>query len=342
MKKLLSIKMPFIYSYKEYALPLAIMSQSESCFPWILSNFLQLYIRMKYPTDVHWLDFYLVNRFFYHPNNPFLEIEKVRYSTVTNADRQNEFIINSIKCNKYVYLACDEYYLKHRSSYMKIHSWSQLLIYGYDMEKETYNILDYTNGKLSTITCSFSEIIIHTNSYVNIWLLEFNDANYDLDLNLVIQLLEDYIESYESFKRINFLPKPNYSSVFGQRIYDYLVEYYQSHYESDQNYYNILPLQILLEHKKCLHNLMNYIEDKNIHTFSSNLHKELTEVLNKATIIRNLYIKYLVDKKNRHLREVIANIQELRKLEYDVLLKFLRELKKIDLEIKSLLGQSVT
>ncbi|WP_248925696.1 hypothetical protein [Paenibacillus hamazuiensis] len=337
--KKLPIKQPFIDGYKHHAMPLSIISLFEESEPWILSNYIQLYTR-KYLQDVHWLDFYLLDTVMNRPNNPFVTVQRTDRTVIGPFADPIEVIIRCIEQDKYVPIEGDQYYLPHCNSYMQHHRVSGFLAYGFDREQEIIHIMDYsytTNNRFESLTLSFAEMRQSFLSEVpggraqRIWMLKpVSKPKYVFNLNVVQRLLEDYVTGTNHAElTIQFQDHPLIHTadvVYGIRVYDHLEHYLHLLLE-EQAGNNVLPFQVLWEHKKCIGKLLRYLREKEYAAASDHMIEGYSAIEDGAFIIRSTFFKYTKTGDKACLQRILERMRHMAAAETAILSEVLVQIK---------------
>jgi len=336
VKKVLPIGQPLIMSYKNYCIPFAIMANVPESRSWILNRFLQLYTRSEIKDDYHWLQFYLIHDCLtddYTPN-PWLEIHMTDPAWFTK-DSATTFIRTRIDEGRYVEVNCDQYYLSHTHAYAQRHRYSNLLIHGFDDKEQVYHVLDFTfttTRQFQSMTIPYSSLILHiddvpTRPLKVIKLRE--DAHTELHISLIHQLLSDYLHSHNTSTRLAMLPHTYEQAVFGLEVYTKFEEYIQA-LIAHQSYINILPFQILFDHKKCVYELVQLLHQANHFTNPSagnQLVKDAESLMRTALAFRNTKLKFLRKQDKSIFGDMLNMIPEMKerdKLLCDAILSALR------------------
>lgn len=155
MKKKLPIILPLITSHHFYALPLAIIGTAKTSANWMYSEFLQLFtFRGKEDeyTCIHFYN-YKNDMFTYDPLDD-IRIQPKLLIWGDNIINTYKYFLNS---DQYIYDFIDKYYIKSlKISWHHIHD---LLIYGYDDNKQIFNQNYFNLNYRLNITKLFYELM---------------------------------------------------------------------------------------------------------------------------------------------------------------------------------------
>lgn len=338
MKKVLPVGQPVVWTYKNYAIPLSIMANAPESRIWALNRFLQLYTRRDISEDYHWLQFYLIHDSMTdnYSHNPWLSIQTFDSAWIAGHQSVHSFIQARINQNQYVELNGDQYYLPHTYAYAKQHRFSNLLIHGYDDEEQAYHILDFTyttTRQFQSLRIPYSDLILHIEGKPTkpLKIIQLNtDMHAEFNLELVRQLLDDYLHARSTPSRFMMLPQPFEHATFGTGVYAKLEEYIQA-LIAHTSYANVLPFHILYEHKKCVKELVEYLNQENMFRNASTadtILQEAASLWNKSQVFRNYKLKFLrnPDKALFHkMLDMLPDMKERDQLLCEAILSELRQ-----------------
>jgi len=341
-KKVLPLAAPRIYAYSSHATALSILSTDEDYLPWFHSNYIQLCGLKDYSVtyDVP-LDFYMGPRkdFNYYVNNNWL--------TFLSTDRQLiestcgdiiKYVVACIDQNHYVALHLDEFYVKERWAYQISKFDHENLIFGYDLERQIFNIIGYKGGnhKFEASEISFEQF---RKAYDqcddrgdNIWrsqifLIQKTEKNsgpfkgtYVFDLELVIQTIEEYLESKDTARNFSMFQNNLTHFVFGLEVYPF-IKSNLTHY-----WHDFRPLHVLFEHKSCMVDRIQYLKDNGYLAEEDYqyLHEAYSKMVRTCVLMRNTQIKYIAIRdqvKDSHLQlhKIVTELDRLAVFEKEVL-----------------------
>jgi hypothetical protein len=334
-KKILSIHKPLLSAYKHHALPLAILQNDNKNDAWIYSNFIQLYAK-PYKYDVHWLDFYLFDSILFKNYAPWLTVQNMTADLISQISTISHFVKNCIDNGNYVYINYESFFLPNNLNYQAYHAPNNLLIVGYDSLDMSLYILDYaytTSRKLELLKMPMDKIeaaFLHNRK--NRWarVLTYNkDYEAPFKIEKVIALLQDYIHAKDSSCTYKVFPSPPYEQlVYGVEVYNEL-EQFCTDLMNGKAEFNLLPFCILVEHKKVLNGLIQYLIE---HSFikdqqkSKYLQMEALDIENTASTIRNTVMKAFVTTNTRAYAGIIKNVVDLHHKEVACMTRLLNEL----------------
>ena len=333
MKKCLNIKIPPLTGYLEEAHPLSIVECYDAAKEWLYSN----YITLVYGNPLNNGDQPL--KFFKLTIDGIGWCYKLPCLYYFDVDKQSlrhfgvniiEYIVNEIDQNKYVLLNVDEYYTSFSVFYKSEHYLHALFIYGYDTDENIFHIMAYDKKTMhyeNTIV-SFSEMRAalqwkHSlGLYDNlITSLSYNPLfQYNFNVDLVLESLESYLSSENSLDKPNLIFHNKNKSCFGLAIYDHMKEYCKV---SE----NIIPFQILLEHKAFMLRRVRYMMNNQYIEEDASLLKDIEELVEKAKIIKTLKMKHIISKSDKIIEKIVSHLEDLKTKERDSFIKLIERLE---------------
>ncbi len=293
---------------------LGILLYYEECLPWFYSNYIQLVWRSDFTSHLT-----------FFPNwfsmNPWLDVQVFKKDTMKiNNINIHHLITNCINSKIYFYSSFDEFYVPHKHAYGKKHFQHDFMIYGYDSIQKEYMLLGYTDKHtFETTRISFAQIeeAFFSNAFgtENVHLIGKKDNyKYDFDLQLVYEMLEDYINSRNSSERCRMYGEILTNRVFGFDVYKCMREYFNL-LLNDTADFDIRPLHILYEHKKCMILRLKYMYENNFIEDCSHLYDNYRHIENEVLAMRNLQIKYAISKDKRFLNKIVDMLSKMEQKE---------------------------
>lgn len=239
-------------SYLHHANPLAIAETFPDAPHYLSNYFLQIYLSVE--EDGH-VDFYCHDGKL--PRYPFVCNAWVPARTLRAMGNIHSVVQAVLSSGCYFEALLDEYYIKSRFTYGKIHLPHQNLIYGFDPVLQEYLAIGFTSsGAYSSYTLSLAELDTALSddlgasilSLVTEW--EFlNDKAFSPAV--VKQYLQDFVSSTNRF--VAYAPP---GSVYGRDVYGRVL---QSFANSDGQVRDIRPWCVFHEHKQKLAGLYRYL-----------------------------------------------------------------------------------
>ncbi|WP_128893903.1 hypothetical protein [Longirhabdus pacifica] len=334
---------PIIKGYLFYAFPLSIIGYNEQTSPWILSNFIQTNLEMDYanspiPYTLFSFDF---------KQSPWLKMEKITRKTLHHVQKD---MLSTLKYfideQKYIYLYLDEYYIPRRRTYHQSHFLHENLIFGYDDDAQTFDVLGYDEKMIfKPIQISYEALMQSYNSvedimhasmdqntysdsfdvFSTITLFERNPhASYAFNYKLVRESLTEYLNGSNSFERFASIKQPPSHCVYGMDCYSYIEKYFRS-FLAGEVPYDIRFLHILYEHKLLMTKRIQYIHDHKWNGAHGNLLVQCQEIEDLALAMRNLFVRYSLHNHSKYVTSILDKLQQTAEMEKDFLEQCLTE-----------------
>jgi hypothetical protein len=243
-----------------------------------------------------------------------------------------QFVIDCINKGYYIFTYINEFYVPDRLHYGVTDFIRENLIYGYDSKSfhiagfNDEQVFSYSTLPFSELEISFAFMGEENECIEDLVLTRFTEVNsYKLDVNLIIESIEDYLNSFNSSSRHRMYKKPVDLS-FGIEVYDYLRKYIRM----QKNHLDLCMgnIQIMWEHKKCMIQRLKFLEAKLLFTFDSSIMSQYEEIAHVLLIIRNLMLKYSINRKTEIINKIDASLEHIKNSEREVLNRILNELKK--------------
>ncbi|WP_240419144.1 hypothetical protein [Paenibacillus periandrae] len=230
----------------------------------------------------------------------------------------------------------DQFYIPASSAFNKYHRIHELFIYGFDDEIEEFLISDnFQNGKYTRGKCSFSDL---NNSYIDfkkatdlgqelVYLLSFNSSSiFNQNINVLKELLSDYLYSINSSQKNNLLNQPLKKEwVYGLRCYDHLISYLNN-VKSMGDRLDIRPFYVLKNHKSRMIERLLYLSEIQILKDPDIYVSNYANIEKISTIILNLSLKYSITKDKNILNRIAEHLEQLSGKEADILPRLIRSI----------------
>lgn len=345
--KQLPFKTPQIIGYQSYAFPLGIVANYDNCLPWFYSYYIQLRCVSNFieRRDL-WFDFLDGNVFGGIPCLDYDFYTKEDFSY--NYDNLVDQIIESIGKDSYIYTSVDLFYIPKTIPYQQTHYSHDILVLGYNLHDSSLTIGHFNNKGLFDIynipMIDFYSAFISSgfpicNEQNLVILLKMKDKNhiYNLDVNHIKKMLTDYISSKEpsSMAGMDFAFKNKFHSdqalrcmseyydsnitkmkrdrIYGITVYDYLLQYIECLPGYSEIDFDIRPIHILWEHKKCMVMRIHFMHQCGYLDNKADLLLEtFSQIEQKAIALRNTGIKYYFTKNNQLLGCMKLSLEEMR------------------------------
>ena len=339
MKKILSITMPPVIGYLHHAYPLSILANEEAYLPWFHSNYIQLYCPPNFqnPSRNRTMKF----NFYRRPDqrvsfSPYLKVQILDRDLIFKSPTDIlPFVVACIDKGYYIQPTVDEYFLPDSAAYQKRHLVHETLIYGYD--KQTFVGIGYNkNGDYASCHIMFSELeqaIVHadlTGHYDPDGLRLFkydSHVRYDFDIHLVREHLEDFLFSKNTSHRFRLLANPT-DGAYGLATYECLKHYINSFLVPPFSF-DIRPMHILWEHKKCMAYRLNYMEAQGYLKSEDGFFIQYDEVTRKIGVLRMMLLKFRKTRSPALIHRVCLHLDAIAEVEKRLLQNLLDNLESV-------------
>lgn len=323
------------------------VKDNHKVMQWIISNFMDICIDIKlgmadWGYARAYEEFFRQNIWY---SCPFIEEINLKVDFITSVGINNfsELVYSAIKEDYYVYADLNTYYIPN---YCSKRNWQHnILLYGYDLSKEVFQVADYfRNRKYTLEECSIKDINLAWDNMCNldgngserfrtINIFRYKDCpNYNLNLLNLKNSLKDYINSE------NLLAKYGYA-YFAYEYRDsgelyYGISYYDALLKIVENgqWFSPKLLHFLVVHKSIMKLRIEVLVKLKI-LGDSMLETKAENLLKQTIILRNLLLK-ISQKKNsefiNNLEDQIAlkiRIKELKELDYNFTNMLLEQLE---------------
>lgn len=341
METILTKELPFgepsVRCFLFEAYPLSILSVKEDYKQWFYSNYIQLccYENFIERNEV-FLQFHGPDQGF---NSPYLKKQYLSWETFPK-DKVDivDFVIANITSDYYFYCYVDEYDIPHRKPYHTYHLMHDLFIYGFDNENNVFMILGYDENKQfkknKVSYDDFRTAFLHNDADKKkqywtdrIYMFKFDDtANYNFDVQCIIDLTEDYLQSRNTGERDRRFHNPYDMTIFGIKTYDCLITYYKMLLEHRLSFDVRIPY-LLWEHKKCMRERLDFMIHEKDYDNLNGCFEEYIKLEEIAKTILNLMMKYNQRENPSYINKIIGYLQQLKKGEVTTLEDVLVKLK---------------
>ncbi len=334
-KRQLPIAEPPIQGFLHHAYTLAIGAHYAEFYPWFYSNYIQLRCYKDIANNMHhdYLNFYnydLAKDLF-----PWLTIEKISREVYAKGFGDlSSFICDCMDSDYYLYLFADKYYLPGRDEYQTRHFIHDHFFYGYDKDERQFDFIGFDNrGLFRRSPIAFDDL---DNAYnmanpshswqTYLFMLKYN-PNYRsaLDLQLVIDLLDDYLLSRNTSERFRMYKQP-IDAVFGLEVYTKLEEYFEM-LGAGEIRSDVRGVHLVHEHKKCMLDRLRYMESEGFLHASDELSSAYSQIAAQAHSMKLSLMKFARMKDKEWVKSVLTLIQQMKASEKLVLEQVLDKLQ---------------
>lgn len=344
---MLPFEMPQAYGFLGHAYVLGILQPFEYAQPWIHTSYIQLFIAKHYLNDFgeYRLDFY-PDLMIAYGNMPWLiyrQFDKVLLKRL-GVDI-HRYLITQLELEFYVVTYVDEYYIHNSICYQQNHFGHDIFIYGYDLDRRIYNVAIFDKNR------QFSMQEVTFDQFEQAYLSELPNsqslissckrlapedyerakygagmARFEFDLELMIGVLQDYLDGRNSTERLKLQQHPM-EGYFGIEIYSKLQEFVTRVIEGANNF-DVRPLHILWEHKKMMISRIKYLQQQGYLHEETSLLAEYERLEKKAYTQRNLMLKSVMSGNRSILQPLISSLEDMKNKEIALITQLIEELSQ--------------
>ena len=330
MRKVLPISEPDVKAYAKHAHIFAILGAQSSLYRLWIYNY---YVQLSVPEGSHQftLDYLIPSIFTFAPN---LFVSRIERNIAVDV---KQGILNFIKYQIergyyiYTYLAVNRI---AAYQYEQFHAHDPL-IFGYDDEKEEIYFADtYQNGHYAVGVATYDEIVAAAGTEnewpewgltpwtLDVVCMKYKDLGVCFEFNkeMYIQLLEDYLLKRNSYEIhwgvVGWRKGAKVKRIYGIGIYSYIREHI-SWAKREKKVIDTRGFFVILEHKKILEKTLVYLLGDEWKKRFQEEGQLLDTVIEKATIMLNLCIKYNYTLNSKKLDSINLYSQEIETKEKD-------------------------
>lgn len=330
--KILPFGYPPITTYTHHAHLLSILTNYKSAYPWIYSNYIQLYINKDYTYS--WGDFYFPFPYELRPSDTckWIISQKMHRKTIINMGKSIiDLVIEFINSDYYFNTILNCYFVPMSQCFKKINWLHDTLVYGYDLDKKILYISDFfKNGKYSNDVISFLDFEkafvnydqAETADYLNqiAYLYKFNEkCDYAFSFSNIKNSVKAYLfsETPEYWDKYNSDNRPNIT--FGMGIYTTLKNYINRIIPQEDENIDIRPFYMLYDHKKMMILRIKFLIEQGYLNNSVECIADLTKIESLALEMVCFVIKIHIKNTVHSYDKIIDLLDKIENLEYKVL-----------------------
>lgn len=320
-----------VITYLHHAYPLSIAAAQGTQYEnWLFNNYVQLRCHRDLvgAAAVTEFDFYLLPNHFTRLGS-FLCMPQIYASLLwTSRDGIVPGIQRCVDEGWYIQVPLDEYYVPCRAAFGKRHYIHELLIFGYDRDAQTFDVLGFDDrmefGSQTVSVQALEDAIAladtrHHYDPGGVRLYRYVASElYAADPSVASEFLHDYVGGRDTSQRFRALDTPRADFVYGVAVYEPLAAFYSA-LAARPDAMDIRPVQLLWEHKRCmLARLRRFValgwlpvDDAAIAAYEP--------LVEHANALRLLGLKYWMTRKEGVLARMAAGLLELGEREKAVL-----------------------
>lgn len=241
---------------------------------------------------------------------------------IQSSKEMKQDIISKINEGYYASVTVDEIFLPHRNAYGKYNFYHDLLIYGYDLEKNIFHTAGYDNTEHFTCLEHDVDTVIETilfclkerKSKPHSHFFKAKEQCKEFSLDNVKETLKKYINS----EPIN---KATYNGTYGLEAYEQLIEKHM-YALKDNKSLRKATFSMLVEHKEMMLERVMYISN-NFGKIDDETIEIFKKLVNIAKGIQMSSIKYSITHSEKIGMDISEKIKRLLELEGNAINKLL-------------------
>lgn len=315
---LLQTSEPMYGTYQYQASGCVVMAENPTMRNWYFNNCMMLSCHRKFLRGYTTPDVNIPGAGVYE----IPEINKLTIDTRILKGCIHTVIKNMIDIGWYVeFYGIDDYYVKGKSWYKKLHIWHDGLICGYDDNDKTYYLSAYDENWVyrvfKTPQRCFSRGMFgmpKPGEYGGITGMKVKAHPVDLNLTLVKKQLIQYLSS-----DITIYPPEEEGDVFGIAVQEYICIYLDRLYDESIPYEkkDRRILRMVWEHKKCMQELIQAVEK--MLGLDSGISSAYGPIVKTVNDMRMMYAKYILRRNNEILPLIKHKMHQIIQSEHALL-----------------------
>jgi hypothetical protein len=339
--KKLPITVPAIIGLHYHAYSLAAAFCYEKYLPWFYSHYIQVYCTDDFSkvNGSPWFNFVSIdlwdNGIPFLSNNHLLDQKTV----ISNKIDVVNLIRSYIDRGWYTYAEIDDFYIPFRSAYQKRRQAHDIFIFGYDLKNNCFDVVGFNNKNVFAFEKlnfgDFEKAYYNSNltmldvdngggSFIRFFKV-LEELECKFDLILVTELLSDYINSVDTTEKLRMYKTPIKKRVYGMDTYNFFKEYYRSLLDKKIGY-DIRPIHLLWEHKKCMLLRIEYMYKNNFISQLNTIYDDYKHIVRKTLVARNLMLKYNLANDKESIIRIINILDDIENRERVLLTSLLDEI----------------
>jgi len=330
---------PSVRGYLHHAFQMAVLDTCERAIPWKHMNFIQLVSNGEtaYPVT-----FYMPDQFGYNWSmlSPFFEYQVINRRFIQdNQLDMKKLVIDSISKGYYVYTYINESYVpgtiaRNRS----INFNHMILLHGFNEATREVIFLGYAdNGEFNERTMAIDELekAYYDNTYqfpryedcFYMYRISDNrDTDITFDVSVIVHQLENLLYSRKEGTNVfDFRAHESNKLLYGFDVYDACLSAL-AQMAAGSIYVNVVPIHILMEHKRLMVDRLQYIEGLFPHSLQRYV-QSYAKLSRSYESLRNLVLKCRISNNRKALEPAMDKLRELVKEERGVLESLLESLQ---------------
>lgn len=299
-------------------------------FKWLCNNFIQIRYRKGEEDKIGYPG--LMNRNWKnHAIHPLVEFGYEKREIVLKYGMW-EYIKNSVDSNRYLEIWLNEYYIAGLMAYKKSNYFHESLIYGYDEENRSIQMLSIYNGKIKNLNVAVGVLLSAWSETAEccavIRSFEYSpDGNgYELDVIHICKELENYLQGKNSTEEYKYIAEKE-EGAFGFKVYDDILDtdIGRREFLSDVR----IPY-LIKEHKECMKLRIDYLYESEILSYTEyvKIDSIMQSILRMSKVVLNLILRNRMAKKNQAQDGIWEYVKRIKEQEQECYTYLLNALKR--------------
>ncbi|MVP01217.1 hypothetical protein [Paenibacillus lutrae] len=334
-EQILPLTAPQVYGFLGHAYVLGILQNYEECKPWIYNNYIQLYISQHY-IDIkeYRLDFN-PDLLIIFGNVPWLEYNRTDKGTLARLGVDiHAFLKDHIDRGFYFFSYVNDFYIPNSISYQEYHFTHDILVYGYNLDKRTYNIAIFDDNRLFSMREISYEVFEQAyfsdtrQDYISLmrkvspdeydsFKYDMKLGKYDLDLELMVDMMADYLHGVNTGDRLKLYLNPE-PGFYGMNVYKALKDYF-SLLLQDQINLDVRQMHILWEHKKMMIARIRYLQELGYLGEEVTSLEAFIKIEKEVFTLRNMLLKFFVSRNTTIIENIIKALDGIHDAEKEAI-----------------------
>ncbi len=199
----------------------------------------------------------------------------------------------------------------------------EVMIFGYDDTLRTLDIVDFDNRQTinrikiaaEDLSAAFTSpgllALFRDNVNNSVILYRRKKAEFTFDLDLVMEMLRDYLDSYNSSRRYSLLLPCDDHSTWGIETYGKIIEYVKCQDEQ----LDLRLFHAFFEHKKLMFERFQFMKRKGIYDAKDEILRGMEENMEGAEAVKMQAMKYNITGQKKAAEHIIDNLNEIKNRE---------------------------
>lgn len=243
-----------------------------------------------------------------------------------------DYIRNNIDSNQYLEIWLNEYYIEGLMAYNKRTYIHESLIYGYNEEKMSVQMLSIYNGKIKSLDVPIDNIVYAWREPVSLCTvirsLEYSpDENgYELDVVHICKEIQNYLNGNNSTEDYMYIAQKE-EGAFGLKVYDDIMK---TDIGKQEFLSDVRISYMIKEHKECMKLRIDYLYEKEILSMREYLKIDsiMQNILKMSKVVLNLVMKNMISEKEQLQNRTWDYLEKIKEQEQECYSYLLISLKK--------------